>query len=84
MVKENRILIFIIGFLCAWVLLSAPLKKAIGQSPIPPSVTFSGASDVIYFFDRENAKIYRYNTQGRMTRAYVVRELGESLDKVRE
>ena len=84
MVKENRNLILIIGFLCAWILFSSFSKKAIGESPIASSVSFSGESNVMYFFDRENAKIYRYNTQGRLTSAYVVKELGKALDKARE
>ena len=79
MVKESRILIFIIGFLCAWILFSANSKKATGQSLIPPSVAFSGESNVIYFLDRENAILYRYSAQGRMTRSYIIKELGKDL-----
>lgn len=79
MVKENRILIFIIGFLCAWILFSVSLKKAMGESPIPSSISFSGESNVIYFLDRDNAKIYRYNMQGRLTRVFTIRELGKDL-----
>ena len=80
MAKENRILIFIIGFICAWVLFSSSSKKAIGESTIPSSIGFSGASNVIYFLDRQNAKVYRYNTQGRLTRSYTIKELGEDLE----
>lgn len=79
MVKESRILIFIIGFLCAWILFSANSKKVAGESLIPPSVIFSGGSNVIYFLDREDAILYRYNTQGRLTRSYIIKELGKDL-----
>lgn len=78
MVKENRILIFVIGFLCAWILFSSS-KNAISQSPLPSNVTFSGESNVIYFLDRNEAKIYRYNTQGRLTKTYIIGELGKDL-----
>lgn len=84
MVKESRILIFIIGFLCAYVLFSAFSRKVACQSMAPSSLTFTAASDVIYFFDRENAKIYRYNTQGRLTRTYILKELGKELVKPRQ
>lgn len=79
MVKQNRILIFIIGFLCAWILFSAFSEKAICQSGIPSSVSFSGESNVIYFLDRADAKLYRYDTQGRLTRTYIIKEIGKAL-----
>ena len=79
MVKENRILIFIIGFLCAWMLFSGSSKNAIGQSAMPASVTFSGEGNVLYFLDRAESKLYRYNTQGRLTRLYIIDELGKDL-----
>ena len=79
MVKGNRILIFIIGFVCAWILFAAPLKDVNSQSAVPSSVSFSGESNVIYFFDRSEAKLYRYNVQGRLTRTYTIEELGEDL-----
>lgn len=79
MVKENRILIFIIGVLCAWILFSASSKKVVGEPVIPPSVSFSGESNVIYFLDRANAKVYKYNVQGRLTRSYIIEELGKDL-----
>ncbi|MBU1147847.1 MAG: hypothetical protein KKD11_05780 [Candidatus Omnitrophica bacterium] len=68
--------IFIVGFLCAWVLFS---KIAVGQSSMPSNVTFSGESNVIYFLDRDTATLYRYNTQGKLTRSYVIKELGKDL-----
>ncbi len=79
MVKENRILIFILGFIFAWVLFFASSKSAISQSTIPSSIAFSGESNVMYFLDRSDSKIYRYNTQGRLTRTYTIEELGEDL-----
>lgn len=79
MVKGNNILIFAIGFLCAWILFSASLKNANGEYSVPNSVSFSGENNVIYFFDRSEAKLYRYNTQGRLTRTYILKELGKDL-----
>ena len=79
MVKGTRVLIFVIGFLCAWILFSTYSRKAISQASIPSSIAFSGASNVMYFLDRDNAKVYRYNVQGRMTRSYTIQELGKDL-----
>lgn len=79
MVKENRILIFVVGLLCAWILFSAFSKKAMSQSSIPSSVAFSGESNVIYFLDRDTSTLYRYNVQGRLTRSYIIEELGKNL-----
>ncbi|MEE8317614.1 MAG: hypothetical protein V3S13_01735 [Candidatus Omnitrophota bacterium] len=80
MVKETRVLIFVIGLLCAWILFSTYSRKAISQPVIPSSIAFSGASNVMYFLDRDNARLYRYNIQGRMTRSYTIQELGKNLD----
>lgn len=71
--------IFIIGFLCAWILFTAFSKKATCQGMLPPSISFSGESNAIYFLDRDNARLYRYNTQGRLTRLYIIKELGKDL-----
>lgn len=79
MAKGNRIIVFLVGVLCAWVLFSAYSKKGMCQDPIPASISFSGESNAIYFLDRDNAKLYRYNTQGRLTRTYAIEELGKDL-----
>ncbi|MBU4312851.1 MAG: hypothetical protein KJ706_09065 [Candidatus Omnitrophica bacterium] len=79
MVKENRILIFIIGFLCAWTFFSNFTGETKAQSALPSNITFSGESNVIYFLDRDNGIVYRYNTQGRFTRSYIIEELGKDL-----
>jgi len=79
MVKGNRILVFIVGFMCVWLLYSVFLKHAGSQPALPSGVTFSGGNNVIYFLDKRDAKLYRYNTQGRLTRIYVIRELGKDL-----
>jgi sugar lactone lactonase YvrE len=80
MVKETRILIFVVGLLCVWSLFSTYSKKAVSQASIPSSIAFSGESNVIYFLDRDNARLYRYNVQGRLTRSYTIQELGKNLD----
>lgn len=79
MAKENKILIFAVGFICAWLLFSFFSKKAACQSSLPSNISFSGESNVIYLLDRESATIYRYDIQGRMTRRYVIKELGKDL-----
>lgn len=79
MVKENRVLIFLIGFICAWFLFSVFSRKTTCQSVLPSNISFSGESNVIYLLDKDNAIIYRYDTQGRMTRRYIVKELGKNL-----
>ena len=79
MVKENRILIFIIGFLCAWILFSNFSGEAVCQDALPKNISFSGESNVIYFLDRDTSTLYRYSTQGRLTRSYVIEELGKDL-----
>jgi sugar lactone lactonase YvrE len=55
-------------------------KKAASQSAIPSNIGFSAESNVIYFLDRDNARLYRYNTQGRLTREYIIKELGKDLE----
>lgn len=79
MAKGNKIIIFAIGVLCAWILFSVSSRTAVCQTSIPSSIAFSGESNVIYFLDRDNAKLYRYNMQGRLTRTYTVKELGKDL-----
>lgn len=81
MVKENKILVFIIGFICAWILFSVYSKNAVSQNTLSPNVSFSGQSNVIYFLDRGESKLYRYNVQGRLTATYTIRELGKDLKK---
>ena len=46
---------------------------------IPQNVYFSGDSSNLYFFDRDDARVYKYNTQGKLTRAYTIKELGKDL-----
>jgi sugar lactone lactonase YvrE len=75
----KKILIFSIGFLCAWIIFSIGLKKGVCQMNIPENVYFSGDSTNLYFFDRDEARIYKYNTQGKLTRTYTVKELGKDL-----
>lgn len=75
----KKILIFSIGFLCAWIIFSIGLKKGACQINMPQNIYFSGDSSNLYFFDRDDAKIYKYNTQGKITRTYTVKELGKDL-----
>jgi hypothetical protein len=78
MVWEKRILILLIGFVCAWLIFSVFSEKAACQSALPSNISFACGSNVIYLLDRENSTIYRYDTQGRMTRKYVIKELGKN------
>jgi sugar lactone lactonase YvrE len=75
----KKILIFFIGFICAWIIFSIGLKKVACQINIPPGVSFSTDGSSLYFFDRDEARIYKYNTQGKLTRTYVIKELGKDL-----
>lgn len=79
MVKENKVLILMIILICSWFLFSVFSKKAACQSSLPSNISFSGESNVIYLLDRDSSTIYRYDTQGRMTRKYIIRELGQNL-----
>lgn len=79
MAKENRILIFIIGFLCAWAFFSNFTGETRAQSSLPSNIIFSGESNVMYFLDKDNSILYRYNMQGRLTRSYIIEELGKDL-----
>ena len=75
----KKVLIFSIGFLCAWIIFSIGLKKGACQVNIPQNIYFSGDSTNLYFFDRDDATVYKYNTQGKLTRTYVIKELGKDL-----
>lgn len=79
MVILKKVFIFFIGFLCAWIIFSIGLKKGACQINMPQNVYFSGDNSNLYFFDRDEAKVYKYNTQGRLTRTYTVKELGKDL-----
>ncbi len=83
MVKENRFLTFIAGFFCACALIffSSP-EKGECKTSISPGVTFSGESNVLYFLDRDNGILYKYNIQGRMTRAFAIEEVGKDLKRI--
>ena len=75
----KKVVIFFIGFLCAWVIFSMGIKKGTCQINIPSNIYFSGDSSNLYFFDRDEALVYKYNTQGKLTRTYRVKELGKDL-----
>jgi len=79
MIIAKKVFIFFIGFLCAWIIFSIGLKKGACQTGIPQNVYFSGDSSNLYFFDRDDARVYKYNTQGKLTRAYTIKELGKDL-----
>ncbi|MDP2920920.1 MAG: hypothetical protein Q8O12_00930 [Candidatus Omnitrophota bacterium] len=75
----KKILVFSIGFICAWIIFSIGLKKGACQINIPQNISFTADSSNFYFFDRDEAKIYKYNTQGKLTQTYTVKELGKNL-----
>lgn len=80
MVKENRILILIIGLVGICILFSVYSEKAVCQNPLPPNISFSGESNTMYFLDRDASTLYRYNIQGKLTRVYLIKELGKDLE----
>lgn len=73
----KKILIFSIGFICAWIIFSIGLKKGACQTNIPPNILFSADSSNFYFFDRDESMIYKYNTQGKLVKILVIKELGK-------
>ena len=80
MAKQDRMLIVVVVFVFLGCLFLIALGKVRSEGLIPSSVSFSGESNVIYFLDRDNAKLYRYNVQGRLTRSYTIKELGKNLE----
>jgi hypothetical protein len=80
MVKKNRTAVFVTVIFCAAVLLALFSKKALSQVSIPANISFAAESNAMYFLDRDTGKVYRYNTQGRLTRTYTVKELGKDLE----
>ncbi|MDP2981329.1 MAG: hypothetical protein Q8N67_04630 [Candidatus Omnitrophota bacterium] len=77
MIIAKKAFIFFIGFLCAWSLFSMGIKIGTCQTNLPPNVSFSADSSNFYFLDRDESKIYKYSTQGKLTRIYVIKELGK-------
>lgn len=75
----KKILIFSIGFLCAWILFSAGMKKGSCQVNLPSNISFAADSSSFFFFDRDEAKVYAYNAQGKIIHTYAVKELGKNL-----
>jgi len=79
MVIAKKAFIFIIGFLCAWILFSMGIKKGACQINLSPNISFSSDNSNFYFLDRDESKIYKYNAQGKLTRTYIIKELGKDL-----
>lgn len=79
MVKENRIFIFVVLVICIAFLGSLYVKRAVCQNSIPSNISFSADSNSMYFLDKDEGKVYRYNTQGKITRIYTIKELGKDL-----
>lgn len=77
MIIAKKAFIFFIGFLCAWILFSIGIKRGVCQTGLPPNISFSADSSNFYFLDRDESRIYKYNTQGKLTRTYLVKELGK-------
>ena len=75
MIKKG--MIFFIGFLCGWAMFSIGVKNGVCQLSMSPSISFSADSSSFYFFDRDDAKIYKYNIQGKLIHTYIVKELGK-------
>ncbi len=73
----KKILIFSIGFLCAWAIFSMGVKKGACQINIPSNILFSADNSNFYFLDKDESKIYKYNMQGKLTHTYIIKELGK-------
>ncbi|MDP6686012.1 MAG: hypothetical protein QGI05_03570, partial [Candidatus Omnitrophota bacterium] len=76
---QNKVLFLVLGFLCAWIIFSTSSKDVNAASAISSSVAFSGESNILYFLDRAEGKLYKYNIQGRLTKTYIIEELGKDL-----
>ena len=80
MTIAKKIIIFsIIGFICAWVIFLMSVKKGACQINISPGMSFSADSSSLYFFDRDEGRVYKYNTHGKIVHTYVIKELGKDL-----
>ena len=77
MIIAKKAFIFFMGFLCAWILFSTGIKRGVCQTNLPLNVSFSAGSSNFYFLDRDESRIYKYNMQGKLTRAYTIKELGK-------
>ncbi len=44
------------------------------------SIQFSAESNVIFFFDRDSGKLYKYNNSGRLIEVYTLKALGKDLE----
>ena len=77
MIIAKKAFIFFIGFLCAWILFSMGIKRGACQTNLSPNISFSADSSNFYFLDRDESMIYKYNMQGKLTRAYTIKELGK-------
>ena len=73
----KKILVFSLGFLCAWILFSMGIKKGTCQMNLSPNLSFSADNSNLYFLDRDESRIYKYSTQGKLTHIYVIKELGK-------
>jgi hypothetical protein len=75
----KNILMVSIGFLCALIVFSATIKKAICQTNMSSNVSFSVDNSSFYFFDKDGSKVYKYSLQGKLIHTYVIKELGNDL-----
>lgn len=79
MIIAKKVLIFFIGFLCAWILFSIGIKRGACQINPPSNISFSTDNSNLYVLDKDESRIYKYNSQGKLTRTYTIKELGKDL-----
>jgi hypothetical protein len=75
----KKITIFFMGFLLAWGIFGVDVKKAACQNNLSQNVNFTASGTNMYFLDRDESNVYIYNTQGKLTRIYQIKKLGENL-----
>jgi hypothetical protein len=64
---------------CTTLSIALFLQKAHSQPALSGNISFAAESNSMYFLDRDEAKVYKYNIQGKLVRIYTVKELGKDL-----
>ena len=84
--SKNYIIVCLILFNTVFLYCNcyAAEKVQFPRQPLSENVQFSASGGSLYFFDKEEGVVYLYNSStGRLSRKYVISELGEDLKKER-
>lgn len=81
----KALLIILIAVLITNTFLNLFCSKVSAQSGLFSGISFFVDSGAIFFFDSSTGKIYHYNlTTGRLSKTYVLKELGRDLAQSRD